>query len=91
VSYEIGWLPTSRRALDRLPEHAATAATAAIEFVYGPLRENPYRVGKRLRAPLDDTHSARRGAYRVLYVIDEQAGTVVITSVEHRRDAYRPH
>jgi mRNA-degrading endonuclease RelE of RelBE toxin-antitoxin system len=88
VSYEIGWLPTSRRALDRLPEHAATAA---IEFVYGPLRENPYRVGKRLRAPLDDTHSARRGAYRVLYVIDEQAETVVIASVEHRRDAYRPH
>lgn len=88
MSYEIGWLPTSRRALDRLPEHAATAA---IEFVHGPLRENPYRVGTRLRAPLDDTHSARRGAYRVLYMIDEQAGTVVITSVEHRRDAYRPH
>jgi len=88
VSWEIGWVPTSRRALDRLPEHAATAA---IEFVYGPLRENPYRVGKRLRAPLDDTHSARRGAYRVLYVVDEQAGTVVITSIDHRRDAYRTH
>ncbi|HYQ74655.1 type II toxin-antitoxin system RelE/ParE family toxin [Cellulomonas sp.] len=88
MSWEIGWVPTSRRALDRLPEHAATAA---IEFVYGPLRENPYRVGKRLRAPLDDTHSARRGAYRVLYVVDEQAGTVVITSIDHRRDAYRTH
>lgn len=88
MSYEIGWLPTSRRSLDRLPEQAATAA---IEFVHGPLRENPYQVGKRLRAPLDDTHSARRGAYRVLYVIDEQAETVVIASVEHRRDAYRPH
>ncbi|NHT18202.1 type II toxin-antitoxin system RelE/ParE family toxin [Cellulomonas sp. IC4_254] len=88
MTYEIGWVPTSRRALDRLPEHAATAA---IEFVYGPLRENPHRVGKRLRAPLDDTHSARRGAYRVLYVIDDDARTVVITSVEHRRDAYRSH
>ena len=88
MSWEIGWVPTSRRALDRLPEHAATAA---IEFVYGPLRDNPYRVGKRLRAPLDDTHSARRGAYRVLYVVDEQAGTVVITSIDHRRDAYRTH
>ncbi len=88
MSYGIGWVPTSRRALDRLPEYAATAA---IEFVYGPLRENPYRVGKRLRPPLDDTFSARRGAYRILYVIDEEAGTVVIASVEHRRDAYRPH
>lgn len=88
MSYGIGWVPTSRRALDRLPEHAATAA---IGFVYGPLRENPYRVGKRLRPPLDDTFSARRGAYRILYVIDEEAGTVVIASVEHRRDAYRPH
>lgn len=88
MSYGIGWVPTSRRALDRLPEHAATAA---IEFVYGPLREHPYRVGNRLRPPLDDTFSARRGAYRILYVIDEDAGTVVIASVEHRRDAYRPH
>lgn len=83
---EIGWVPTSRRALDGLPEHAATAA---IEFAYGPLRGNPHRVGKRLRPPLDDTFSARRGAYRILYTIDEQTGTVVIVTVEHRSDAYR--
>ena len=88
MSYEVGWVPTSRRALDRLPEHAATAA---LELVYGPLRENPYRVGKRLRPPLDDTLSARRGAYRILYTVDEDAGVVVVVTVEHRRDAYRPH
>ena len=88
MTYEVGWTPTARRALDRLPEHAATAA---IEFAYGALRENPRRVGKRLRAPLDDTYSARRGVYRLLYVIDDEAGTVVIATVDHRRDAYRPH
>lgn len=88
MSFEIGWVPASRRALDRLPE---SAATAAIEFAYGPLRENPHRVGKRLRAPLEDTFSARRGAYRILYLVDDEAGTVVIVSVEHRRDAYRTH
>ncbi|WP_158374491.1 type II toxin-antitoxin system RelE family toxin [Cellulosimicrobium cellulans] len=88
MRYEIGWVPTSRRALNRLPEHAATAA---VEFAYGPLRDNPYRVGKRLRPPLDETFSARRGAYRILYTIHEQAGTVVIVTVEHRSDAYRTH
>ena len=39
---EIAWRPAARRALGRLPEKVATAA---IEFVYGPLADNPYRVG----------------------------------------------
>ena len=48
-------------------------ATAAFEFITGPLLENPHRVGKELRPPLADRHSARRGTYRVLYRIDDQA------------------
>ncbi|WP_372497630.1 type II toxin-antitoxin system RelE family toxin [Tomitella gaofuii] len=50
---------------------------------------NPVRVGKRLKAPLDDRYSARRGTYRVLYRIDDAARTVTVLDVAHRRDAYR--
>jgi mRNA interferase RelE/StbE len=50
---------------------------------------NPQRVGKRLHAPLDDRHSARRGTYRVIYRIDDAERTVPVVDIAPRRDAYR--
>jgi mRNA-degrading endonuclease RelE of RelBE toxin-antitoxin system len=32
---------------------------------------------------------ARRGEYRVRYLIDEERHQIVVMDVEHRRDAYR--
>jgi len=71
---------------ETLPEKVAFAA---YEFITGPLLENPYRVGKPLREPLNPAFSARRGVYRVIYLIDEQSHTVKVTAVVHRSDAYR--
>lgn len=82
-AYEIAWTPTAKRALRRLPEKVATAA---IEFIYGPLAGNPQRVGKALRLNLEGLHSARRGGYRIIYRIDTR---VTITAIEHRADVYR--
>ena len=80
--------PTARRQLtEHLPE---AVAAAAYEFIVGPLLDNPHRVGKQLRPPLDDRHSARRGTYRVIYRIDHDSRTVTVVDVAHRRDAYRP-
>ena len=80
--------PTARRQLtEQLPE---AVAAAAYEFIVGPLLDNPYRIGKQLRPPLDDRHSARRGTYRVIYRIDDHRRTVTVVDVAHRRDAYRP-
>ena len=53
------------------------------------LLNNPQRAGKRLRAPLEDRHSARRGTYRVIYRIDDAERTVTVVDVAHRWDAYR--
>jgi mRNA-degrading endonuclease RelE of RelBE toxin-antitoxin system len=78
--------PTARRQLaQHLPE---TVAFAAHQFIVGPLLDNPQRVGKRLHAPLDDRHSARRGTYRVIYRIDDAERTVTVVDIAHRRDAY---
>ena len=82
-SVEIAWAPTAKRALQRLPEKVAAAA---IEFIYGPLAENPRRVGKPLRFELEGLHSARRGDYRIIYRIEDR---VTIVAVEHRADVYR--
>lgn len=69
-----------------LPEKVAVAV---YEFITGPLRENPHRVGKRLDPPLAPAYSARRGAYRVLYLIDDDIRRVTVTAIAHRSDAYR--
>jgi mRNA interferase RelE/StbE len=64
-------------------------AFAAYEFIIGPLLDNPHRVGKQLRPPLNDRHSARRGTYRVLYRIDDERQRVTVVGVFSRADAYR--
>ena len=80
--------PTARRQLtEHLPE---AVAAAAYEFIVAPLLGSPHPVGKQLRPPLDDRHSARRGTYRVIYRIDDHRRTVTVVDVAHRRDAYRP-
>ena len=86
-SYLLAITPTARRPLtDHLPE---AVAAASYEFIVGPLLDDPHRMGKRLRPPLDDQHSARRGTYRVVYRIDDNTHTVTVLDVAHRRDAYR--
>lgn len=86
-SFTLQTTPTVRRQLaEELPE---AVAAAALEFITGPLLDNPHRVGRRLSPPLDDRYSARRGTYRVLYRIDEQEHVVSVVLVTHRRDAYR--
>ena len=84
--YSLRIAPTARRQLAKvLPE---TVAMAAHEFIVGPLLD-PHRVGKRLRPPLEDRHTARRGTYRVIYRIDDEDRSVTVVDVAHRRDAYR--
>jgi mRNA-degrading endonuclease RelE of RelBE toxin-antitoxin system len=86
-SYLLAITPTARRQpTDHLSE---AVAAASCEFIVGPLLDNPHRMGKRVRPPLDDRHSARRGTYRVVHRIDDDTHTVTVLDVAHRRDAYR--
>ena len=64
--------------------------SAIIEFTFGDLAREPRRVGKPLRDDLAGLFSARRGAYRVIYRIDDTARIVFIVRVDHRADVYRP-
>lgn len=84
--YTVVLSPGARRALsDGLP---ASAAFAAWEFVNGPLRREPHRVGAPLHAPFEGLWRARRGEYRVRYRIDDKRRQVHVLDVDHRRDAY---
>lgn len=75
------------RAIGRLPPKVAVAV---LDFLVGPLADNPHRVGRALRGDLAGLHSARVGAYRVVYGIDEPNRTVLVLYVDHRADVYRP-
>lgn len=85
---EVAWTGPAIRALNRLP---AKVATATVEFIYGSLAANPRRVGKPLSLELTGIHTARRGAYRVIYRSDEAGHRVDIIAIGHRADVYRPH
>lgn len=78
----------ARRALaERLPERIAVAVWA---FCDGPLRADPYRLGKPLRPPFAGQYSARRGAYRVRYRIADAERVVTVVDISYRADAYGP-
>lgn len=77
---------SAERALGRLPEGVAAAV---VEFMVGPLSVEPERVGKPLQGDLAGYHSARRGAYRIVYRIVPGDHTVRVVRIEHRADVYR--
>ena len=87
MTYELRVAPSAARALrERLPE---AVATAVVEFITGDLLVEPMRVGKPLLRELEGVFSARRGVYRVLYEIDQEAQIVNVIDIAHRSDAYR--
>ena len=86
--YEVEITPEGLRHLDRLP---AKVRTAVLETIFGSIAENPQRAGKLLRGELEGLHSARRGEFRVIYEIDEDARIVLVHRAQHRRRVYRNH
>ncbi len=85
--YAVDLARAARRDLNRLP---ARVSAAIVAFVTGPLADNPAQLSNRLTHELTAYRVARRGDYRVLIRIDEEAHTVLVTHIDHRADVYRP-
>jgi mRNA interferase RelE/StbE len=84
--YTVLLSPAAKCAIERdLPE---AVAAAVVDFLYGPLAEDPHRVGKPLRLQLEGYWSARRGQYRVIYSIHDDEVLVRAVRISHRADAY---
>jgi mRNA interferase RelE/StbE len=82
-------LEMRRRAERQLTQLPLGVASAALEFVLGPLLDNPRRVGKPLRGRYKGQHSARCGAdHRIRYEIDDAAKTVFVIDISRRADTY---
>ena len=84
--YTVLLSPAAKRAIERdLPE---AVAAAVVDFLYGPLAEDPHRVGRPLRLQLEGYWSARRGQYRVIYSINDDEVLVRVVRISHRADVY---
>ncbi|WP_104523505.1 type II toxin-antitoxin system RelE family toxin [Blastococcus atacamensis] len=59
-----------------------------VDFLYGILAADPYRVGKPLRFELEGYWSARRGRYHVIYSVHEDQVLVRVLRISHRADVY---
>lgn len=86
AGYELVVSATAERSLSRLHE---AAAAAIVEFMLGALVDAPRRVGHPLQRELAGLWSARRGSYRVVYEIDDDAREVRVFRIDHRSDVYR--
>lgn len=76
------------RGVVALASWSCRRARVAVGQERGQLLEKPHVVGKPLSNELTGYHSARRGAYRVIYRIDEQTRTVHVVRIDHRADVY---
>jgi mRNA interferase RelE/StbE len=47
-------------------------------------------VGKPLFGSLAGCHGARRGTYRIVYRIEQNARTVHVLDIDHRAEIYHP-
>jgi mRNA-degrading endonuclease RelE of RelBE toxin-antitoxin system len=85
--WELRVTASAERQLGRLP---VRVAAAVVEFMLGPLCEHPRRVGHPLQRVLAGLWSALRGAYRVIYEMDDAGHVVTVLRIDHRSDVYRP-
>ena len=85
--YQVRLSRAAKRNLGGLPEKVRNVA---LEFIYGPLAENPQRVGAPISAPFEGQHKAVRGSYRITYRILDQEVVVEVVRVAYRSDIYRP-
>ena len=84
--YEVEITPEGLRHLNQLPDRIREAALSAL---FGPIAEDPRRLGKPLLGELEGLTVARRGDYRIIYEILEEDQVVVVHRIQQRRDVYR--
>lgn len=87
MAYRIEITPEGLRHMNRLPKKVRAAV---LEALFGTIAENPRRAGKGLRGELEGLYSARRGDFRIIYEIDEEAMVILVHRAQHRRTAYGP-
>lgn len=75
---------SAAKELEALPKKDRIAVARRIKA----LGENPHPPGCQ-KLSGDEKYRVRQGAYRILYIIEDEEIVVVVVKVGHRRDVYR--
>lgn len=86
-AYQIVLTAAALRGLQGVPPRIAEPLVA---FIFGSLASDPRRRGKPLKRELHGRWGARRGDYRIVYRLDEEAKTMYVLRIGHRAEVYRP-
>jgi mRNA interferase RelE/StbE len=83
--YEIGFAPAAERQFRKLERPVQQPLATAIDG----LRSDPRPAGAKLLVGDEALWRIRVGAYRVVYVIEDQRLRVLVVRLGPRRDVYR--
>ncbi len=84
MSFHIELTRSAAKDLDRLSENLFERIESALEKLsQNPRHPNALKLTNRMN------YRVRVGDYRILYSIDDDSQTVIVTSIEHRKNAYR--
>ena len=84
MPYHIDYLPTARKAIEKLPRQIQRRVLERI----GTLASNPRPTGS-VKLKGEPAYRLRIGDYRVIYTIEDQKLVVLIVDLGHRREVYR--
>jgi len=77
---------SATKELEGLPQQVLTRIANKIDA----LASDPHPSGARKLRGADDLWRVRVGDYRIVYAVDDDAATVEIRVIRHRKDAYWP-
>jgi mRNA interferase RelE/StbE len=85
MAYRLDFTTAAIRDLKRLPKDIRADVAAAIDG----LTDDPRPAGFDKIEGSDDVYRIRRGDYRLLYQINDDALTVLVVRARHRREVYK--
>ena len=86
ASYSVSIKPSAGKELEAV---GSKADRQRIVAKIQALAADPRPQGSDKLAGYDDRHRIRQGNYRIVYLVDDEAGLVTIYKIGHRRDVYR--
>ena len=83
--YTVEFARSASRELERLPDRAVQRVLDEMPV----LQDHPRSRRSSKLAGSENTYRLRVGDYRIVYEVDDDNHTVLITRVRHRKDAYK--
>jgi mRNA interferase RelE/StbE len=85
VTHAVLFRPTAEKALGKLDKEVRARVLDAVRALAGESRPDGC---KKLKGKLRGAYRIRVGDWRVLYVVDDKAKTVLIEDIDKRGDIY---